>query len=788
MRLNIEGLARRLAVLFLAAGLFLFLKRWIPGLANLSTNMLGGFALKGNTVPGALRQVAGHFAVLALFLACLVGTGKMGRDINLIRSRSGHGLADFLIDTALGLLAVSAAWLGLGLVGLAYPAPAAIIAAGLAVRGAAGRGSVAGREILRPSLLFVALITLPPALSPETEVDSLIYHLALPQSYAAAHKIYLRPEMVESGYTQGHEMLGLESLLLGSEQCVKLLSWAAILLAGLCAAALLTGPFQPLAVPAALVVITSPGLLVLASRSKNDAMAIFLTGAILLARARTGTRWMLLAGILAGGAYSFKNAGTLAVIAVFASLLVLRRDRLRGAIAVAAGWLLVAGPWLARNWLELGNPVFPVLMNLVASPGWGPINHRMAVDFLRLWLDANPAGPGAFIYALAMTLAALSPVLVAALPFMPMLWRDRPELRWLAVFAGAYFAGWLAVLPWHGRYLFPAFVPFTVLSVAAWHVYRGSTGRLILATRTLCAATAAAGLAVGFGGLAWTGSPLANFLGIESGEGYRIRILGSYREAVQATARETLPGRKVLVIGDWRTYPLANRLITGGDAVSVPIIWDAARTCASPERLLVKLRQRRITHVLHNIPQAATAASIAARFPWKKIPLDLYRAFWYRHATLAWKTGTSLRAEGYFLLYRLEPAGTRRPFRGWLPGTEGEFNRPRRMFSKGARVEEKTIEMARLEALFGEAPELLARRLTLVASSGDFRQAGEIIRRMSRVAPEAGRIYSDWGAVSLAPGPGGRSVKALSGAYKKEENLLPMLFNIGIPYAFQTAP
>src|SRR5689334_7800525 len=165
---------------FLLLGAVVFLSRWRDDTAR-------PLALAARLVPvvdqgagAALAQAGGHLAVLALIALAGAGCVAAGRRVRRMAAVSGGGLEAAVLDGAGGLAAASALWLGLGLAGLAFRpvAGAFVLAAALAGARGALRFARAGRA--HPGLGFAALVAVVPALVPETEVDALVYHLALP--------------------------------------------------------------------------------------------------------------------------------------------------------------------------------------------------------------------------------------------------------------------------------------------------------------------------------------------------------------------------------------------------------------------------------------------------------------------------------------------------------------------------------------------------------------------------------------------------------------------------------
>src|SRR5205823_7886923 len=264
-------------------------------------------------------------------------------------------------------------------------------------------------------------------------------------------------------------------------------------------------------------------------------------------------RWLLFAGVFAGLALGTRHQALSAVPLLAAVVLVdgWRRRGARAALADAGvlggAAALVAAPWYLKNWLLLGNPVWPLFFG---GRGFGPlalersnyfaagmtISPRSPLGYLALPLRAYTHGD------IEQRLVVLSPLylLLPALLWLP----RRRELLYLLIPSLGLAVGWALGFQ-ELRYLLPVCAP---LSLAAAYALRAALarprlGRLVqpalLGSALLCLALV--GLHVG------ADRPLGVLLGRESHDAYlrqSVTTGPSYR-ATSFLAGRLRPGETV---------------------------------------------------------------------------------------------------------------------------------------------------------------------------------------------------------------------------------------------------
>jgi 4-amino-4-deoxy-L-arabinose transferase-like glycosyltransferase len=334
------------------------------------------------------------------------------------------------------------------------------------------------------------------------------------------------------------------------------------------------------------LMLSVPTLLTLMGSAYVDVTLLFYTTAACYAllrwrdsrlEPRVGRRWLVLTGVLGGLSCGVKYTGVVVPVAVALGLAwASRRDGFRTLVAnvglVAGITTAVTLPWLIKNWLTAGNPVYPFL----ASSGlyWD--------SWRRWWYDRPGTGlaataPMRLLWApFEATIlgvegstqydATVGPLLLVSVGLLPVMWRtlEREERRvagLLLLFVGAGYAFWLvglarSALLVQTRLLLPVFGVCAVLGAAAIDRLRRSVQAnldiawLVRAVVSITLVLLLFSTLVGFR----RQDPLSVVLGLEATEDYLARQLGWYYVAIEDLDRQLSPGQAVLLLWEPRSY------------------------------------------------------------------------------------------------------------------------------------------------------------------------------------------------------------------------------------------
>lgn len=229
------------------------------------------------------------------------------------------------------------------------------------------------------SLLLISFTTSIIILSsvPPVDRDSLTHHLFIPKLYLNHGGIYEIPEIIFSYYPMNLDLLYMIPLSFGNDIAPKFIHFFfALLSAGLVYKYLRSRTSRNYALLGSLFLLTIPIILKLSITAYVDLGLMFFSAASLLLIFRWVNcdfqlRYLLLAGICCGLAAGVKYNGivSLVILVLMIPLLYLRTKKHtsaseRKSLIYSFIFLFIAlaafSPWMARNYLWTGNPIYPL--------------------------------------------------------------------------------------------------------------------------------------------------------------------------------------------------------------------------------------------------------------------------------------------------------------------------------------------------------------------------------------------------------------------------------------------
>ena len=244
-------------------------------------------------------------------------------------------------------------------------------------------------------LLAIFLFSLLVSLAPPLQFDSLVYHLTMPQTYLNQGAVTYLPWLIWNGNPQTIEMLYTWAAALAGFPAAACLGWFCCVLAVL---GLLGFLRERLGTRAAWVGVTALlsgfTLAVSPAWAYVDWMTLFLGVAALICldgwRLEGSKKLLCLSALFAGMALATKYTAGILGLVVFAVVLWhvwKRKERLWPVFwCFALFAVLPVLPWLLRNFLDTGNPFYPLLFPAGAADAF-----RMAVHQKQLpwgnWMD-----------------------------------------------------------------------------------------------------------------------------------------------------------------------------------------------------------------------------------------------------------------------------------------------------------------------------------------------------------------------------------------------------------------
>jgi hypothetical protein len=578
---------------------------------------------------------------LIIVILVVIASGALGRLV--LRKAQFENLERVVLQAVLGMGLFSLLWLALGGLGLFQPLAAWIMLAGVLIflyrqsaawltdflSGIKTLGPVRGFNcILLALLAFLVVFQLFTALAPPVKYDALTYHLQLPRQYIQGGKLIFTPENPYWGHPQLGEMLFTWMMLLHRGQTAALLGavWGILLLLGVLAttrsvvkhwysvskiglqnegeASLQAGLAAAAALLAGLTFRWSFGW---AYTDLLSGLAGWAAIAVVFTAIQTrNIRLLPAAAIFCGFVIGVKWTGALLPAGLFLGLLFYRRK-----IGLSYSHLLLFGglvlltavPWLAKNWLATGNPVYPYFLPsewissqraAAASSGGVSLSFLQRLLFpLTSTFAGWDSAPG-FGTDLGVLLALLG---------LPGLWFARKTrvgfylilclgLVWLTIGVGSHYFNHL-----QQPRLYFALLPAAGISAGlGWGGLSQLKIPLLRIGRILSVLMV---LVLGFSLLqdvyrVSEMAPLQMIMGVESQQDYLERNLGMYALTMKSL-HELAPGSKVLMLWEARGFYAPE------NAIADPWI-DRWRSdfwrYGSVDSVLTSWHDRGVTHLL----------------------------------------------------------------------------------------------------------------------------------------------------------------------------------------------
>lgn len=416
-----------------------------------------------------------------------------------------------------------------------------------------------------PFLVLMAL----GAMVPSMDFDAIEYHLQGPKEYYKAGRIAFLPHNVYTSMPFNVEMLhllGMEVLddwwwgaLAGQLLVAAHAPMAAVLVAR--AAARAGSPRAGWF--AALVYLTTPWVYRLAVLPYVEGPLGYYHAALVWAGfvAWTETapvvrrRLWAAAGLLAGGAMACKYPALVSAVLPFGFVALADAVRWRSPSAVVAfclGWAAVMTPWLGKNVVDTGNPVYPLGYQVFGGRHWDE-----AMD--RKWSNVHGPRPVSWelfsnsVLDVAGRSDWQSPLYVALAPLAFLRRGSRRFAAAVGVYAAYLFGTWWLLTHRLDRFWLPMLPPLAVLAGlgADWTRVRAWSALL----------WPLVGLAV-LANLAYAVTPLTG-LGEWTGDLYALRrsVPRMLNPALAETDASLPPDAKVLMVGQAAVFHFEHPLI-----------------------------------------------------------------------------------------------------------------------------------------------------------------------------------------------------------------------------------
>jgi hypothetical protein len=456
--------------------------------------------------------------------------------------------------------------------------------------------------IVGPFLVLMAL----GAMLPTIDFDALEYHLQGPKEYFQAGRIAFLPHNVYTSMPFGVEMLHLLGMVvLGDWWSGALAGQVLVMLHAPVAAVLIARTARLVGSPragwvAAVVYLTTPWVFRLAAIPYVEGPLCAYHAALVFAavRMRVGgdessdwlaPRFVLLMGLLAGGAMACKYPALVSAVVpfgMFALVEAWRRRSARVALAFAAGVAVVIGPWMAKNVVDTGNPVYPLAYRVFGGRHWDAARDaKWSAAHGRRPVTLDALGEG--LVDVAGRSDWQSPLYTALAPLAFLRRGSRRAALALAGYVAYLFATWWLLTHRLDRFWLPLLPPLAVLAGlgADWTRRRAWTDLLALllflgVTANLAYSTTAL---VGFN--EWTGDL----------EVLRRRVPELLDPSLARLDAALPPDARVLLVGQASVFHLRHPIVY--NTVFNEEIIELLTRDRTPEQVRRELARLDVTHV-----------------------------------------------------------------------------------------------------------------------------------------------------------------------------------------------
>lgn len=451
------------------------------------------------------------------------------------------------------------------------------------------------------------------AMLPTIEFDALEYHLQGPKEHFLNGRIAFLPHNVYTSMPFGVEMLHLLGMhALNDWWAGALVGQVLVMLHAPATAILIARTATRLGSPragwiAAVAYLTAPWVYRLAvTPFVEGSLCLYHAGLIFVAvggseAARdqdphvrssvSDARWSVptLLGLLAGGAMGCKYPALISAVLPFgvvAGVWAIRRRSWAIVLAYAAGVAILAGPWLVKNVVDTGNPVYPLAYGVFGGGRWDDARQAK-------WAAAHGPRP---VTLKDLTKDALdvvgrsdwqSPLFLALAPLALLRAGSRRAGVVLWLYVGYLFATWWLLTHRVDRFWIPILPALAILAGLGADWARGR------AWSTLLGLVLAVGVA---SNLVFVSTDLAGSTRwTDDLDVVRAETL-AYLNPPMARLDETLPdGARVLVVGQAGTFPLRGEITY--NTVFDPETIEALARDRSPAEVRRAFRDRGLTHV-----------------------------------------------------------------------------------------------------------------------------------------------------------------------------------------------
>ncbi len=441
--------------------------------------------------------------------------------------------------------------------------------------------------------------------------DELLYHLALPERFLLGRAVSYIPFNVYSNYPLNVEMLYVWGLLLPGIAVSRMIHFGLGVLSVLVIYLIARKHFSREAGRVSVYLFLSMiGIGILSASAFNDFGLVFfclMSLFVLLNWVETRkSYWLILTGIFSGFALGAKytaavNLGIILILILIIGLIEKEKPRTLASdlMLILVSAFLSFSPWLLKNFIFTGNPVYPFFYEILGGKGWNAFNR---LRFSEIYQNSfGPSGRGiARLLSIPSYLlfdfkndVPLGFVWLLPIPFLFFVKSLNFKARLLGIYFLLYFVFWMSgtlVI----RFLFPALTAYSLVGGILMAEAVGKRRFLLWVFFSLLAA-----------GVLFNAYMVMDYTrGMRSGSGFRE---GRDLQAMAGSVNSLVPPKeKVLFVGEFRTFGFKREVLA-------PTMFDTNITevwleeSANLKGFAARLQREKIGYILFSGYRAAWA-------------------------------------------------------------------------------------------------------------------------------------------------------------------------------------
>lgn len=469
------------------------------------------------------------------------------------------------------------------------------------------------KSILFILLLFFLIINLIPAMAPPWTWMGISYHLAVPKIYMREHSIVYIPSILHSNFPLFTAMLNLFGLVLYNDIFLELIAYS-FNITLILAIISFSKRFFDLKVGlfAALVFFLMPNVMENTTNFASDianALFCFLAFyAFVFWFNELNLRWLILSSIMMGLALSTKYLAAIAFLIllfflVIKLIFIKHKKKLYKFISLFLFSIisfLVFAPWLIKNYIYTGNPIYPFFYSLLGG--------KYLTETTMVYLSTPTFKLNFLNYILLpwnFTMFAskfpgimsVGPIFLAFIPLL-LLFKNKKNVVITLSLIFSFFAItlWFFVGSHYIRYILFAFTFLSIISafvISELISYKSRVVNFFILIALFSSLV--------FNSILWMGMNLKVFpvvFGLESKEYFYDKLKDhNLYDASQFINKNSASNSKIFLVNDNRGYFLDRDFVVHNVGVSAYINYSRF---SNDEEFFLRLKELNITHMIVN--------------------------------------------------------------------------------------------------------------------------------------------------------------------------------------------